>query len=146
MANWSNPVFDRTIADVEYAKQQLEKNINNVDYKGCFNVNDLLRIENNTRYLADSLNDLYYRNTIETEKNWITSSVPNVANITRIINNLNKIFTAYHKPSNAPNLPTTLLTYEQVNAIEKNLYLIKEMLDNMVAYFRECGTFVCGEE
>ena len=145
MANWTNPVFDRTIDDVEYAKQQLEKNINNVDYKGCFNVNDLLRIENNTRYLADSLNDLYYRNTIETEKNWITSSVPNVANITRIINNLNKIFTAYHKPSNAPNLPTTLLTYEQVNALEKNLFMIKEMLDNMTASFKQCGTFGCGE-
>ena len=146
MANWSEPIFDRTLADVEYARQQLANNINDVDFKGCFNAKDLVRIENNTRYLADILNELCYCNAIATERNWIVSSTPNVANITRVIDNLNKLFTAYYKPSNAPNLPTTLLTYEQVNALEKNLYLIKEMLDDMMTYFRECGTFVCGEE
>lgn len=145
MANWSNPIYDRTLADVEYAREQLEKNINNTDFKGCFNVNDLLRIENNTRYLADRLNDLYYRNVIATEPNWSVSSIPNVSNISRNISNINKIWEAYHKPNNTPTLPTTLLTYEEVNALEKNLYLIKEMLDNMIASFRECGTFSCGE-
>lgn len=146
MANWSQPVFDRTLADVEYAKSQLAKNINNVDFKGCFNTTDILRIENNARYLADTLNELCYCNNITTQSSWATSSIPDVTNIVRIINNVSKLISAYHKPSNAPDLPTTLLTYEQVNALEKNLYLIKQMLDNMIASFRECGTFGCGEE
>lgn len=146
MANWSAPIFDRTLADVEYARQQLSKNINDVDFKGCFNANDLLRIENNTRYLADALNNLCYRNSISTTSNWTTNSIPDVTNIVRVINNVSKLITAYYKPNNAPNMPTTLLTYEQANALEKNLYLLKQMLDNMIASFRECGTFGCGEE
>lgn len=146
MANWSEPIFDRTLADVEYAKQQLANNINNVDFKGCFNAKDILRIENNARYLADTLNNLCYRNNITTQSSWTVNSIPDVTNIVRIINNVSKLINAYYKPNNAPTLPTTLLTYEQVNALEKNLYLIKEILDNMIASFRECGTFVCGEE
>ena len=146
MAKWSEPIFDRTLADVEYARQQLVNNINNVDFKGCLNANDLIRIENNARYLADSLNNLCYCNTITTQSTWKANSLPNVTQVTRIINNVSKLISAYYKPSNAPNLPTTLLTYEQVNALEKNLHLIKEILDDMITYFRECGTFVCGEE
>ena len=145
MASWSSPVFNRTLADVEYARQQLEQNINNANFKGCFNMVDILRIENNTRYLADTLNDLCYRNNITTQSSWDRSSIPNVTDIVRIINNVSKLISAYHKPSDTPTLPTTILTYEQANALEKNLYLIKQMLDNMVASFRECGTFNCGE-
>ena len=145
MANWSAPVFDRTLADVEYARQQLANNINNVRFKGCFNTTDILRIEDNTRYLADILNDLCYRNNISTQSSWTTISIPNVTDIVRIINNVSKLISAYHKPSDAPALPTTILTYEQANALEKNLYLIKQMLDNMINSFRECGTFNCGE-
>lgn len=146
MANWSTPVFDRTLADVEYAREQLEKKINTIDLKGCLNPNHLMRIENNTRYLADELNKLYYSNSITTQSSWGYGVAVDVSQITRIINNVGKILSAYHKPKNTPDLPTTLLTYEQVNALEKNLYLIKEMLDNMVASFRQCGTFECGEE
>lgn len=146
MAEWSSPVFDRTLADVEYARQQLMKNINNVDYKGCFNTPDVVRIENNTRYLADELIKLYYFNSTSTQGAWSRSGVMTSGDVTRLINNVNKILVAYQRPKNIPDLPTTLLTYEQVNALEKNLYMIKEMLDEMILSFRECGTFNCGEE
>jgi hypothetical protein len=144
LATWSKPIYDRTLADVEYARQQLEKQINNANYKGCLNANDLTRIENNTRYLADELIKLYYFNSITT-RTWSTSNAPNTTNIATILNNISKILSAYQKPKNIPTLPTTLLTYEQVNAVEKNLFMIKEMLDNMIASFRQCGTFGCGE-
>lgn len=146
MAEWSSPVFDRTLADVEYARQQLSKNINEVDYKGCFNIYDVRRIEDNTRYLADELIKLYYFNTISTKSDWYRNTILGIAHVTRIIGNVNTLLTSYQKPINIPSLPTTLLTYEQVNALEKNLYMIKEMLDEMILSFRECGTFNCGEE
>ena len=144
MAYWTRPIFDRTLADIEYAKQQLEQKINTLDLKGCLNPNHLNRIENNTRYLADELIKLCYFNSITTQT-WYYTGLPNVTHIVRIINNVNKLMSAYYKPNNTPNLPTTLLTYEQVNALEKNLYLIKEMLDDMISSFRECDTFECGE-
>ena len=88
---------------------------------------------------------MYYSNSITTQSSWGYGVAVDVSQITRIINNVSKLISAYYKPNNAPNLPTTLLTYEQVNALEKNLYLIKEMLDDMIASFRQCGTFGCGE-
>lgn len=145
MATWSNPIYDRTLADVEYAKQQLEKQINNVDYKGCLNGADLTRIDQNTQYLSEELIKLYYFNKIVPTGSWASNNIVTASWLNQIFDNINKLLVAYQKPSNAPAMPTTLLTYEQVNNIEKNLYLIKDMMDKMKASFKECGTFGCGE-
>lgn len=145
MAQWMGSVHDRTQADVELAIALLKAGNNLSDQKGCFNVSDINRIENNSRYIADRLNVLKYANTIET-KSWDMYGVPNVTEITRLINNVSKIIRAYYKPVDAPDLPNTLLTFEQVNALEKNLYLIKHLIDDEENQFRYCGTFNCGEE
>lgn len=144
MATWTNPVYDRTQSDVDYAKQQLALKINNVDYKGCFNVSDINRIENNTRYLADMLVSLYYFNALTTSS-WSRSGLPSKKHIDNIISNIRTMWNKWAKPPDAEELPSTLLTYEQVNNIEKNIFLLKEMLDNMMGAFRECNTFECGE-
>lgn len=146
MADWITPVHDRTQADVDYAKSQLASKINNVEYKGCFNPSDINRIEGNTRYLADILNKLYYKNNITTKTNWDKNSTISLAHIDRIINNIDALWEKYQKPPEASDLPATMLRYTHINTIEKNLYLIKEMLDNMTSSFRECGTFTCGGE
>lgn len=143
---WQEPIFDRTQADVDYAKVQLSQGINDADLKGCLNVSDLNRIESNTRYLSDKLIELCYFNTTSTSTAWAMTALPYVSHINRIITNVRILWGKYHKPLGAVDLPDTLLNFEQVNAIEKNLYLIKEMLDDMIASFRECGTFSCGED
>lgn len=145
MAEWISPVHDRTQSDIDYAISQIQKGNTRTELKGCFNVTDINRIENNVRYIADRLNVLKYTNTIET-KSWDMYGLPNVTEINRLINNVSKIITAYYKPADAPSLPTTLLTFEQVNALEKNLYMIKHLIDNEENEFRHCGTFNCGEE
>ena len=145
MAQWISPIYNRTQSDVDYAISQIEKGNNITELKGCFNVVDINRIENNVRYIADRLNVLKYTNTIET-KSWDMYGLPNVTEITRLINNVQKIINAYYRPDNAPTLPSTLLTYEQVNALEKNLYMIKHLIDNEENQFRYCGTIICGEE
>lgn len=145
MAEWMTPVYNRTLSDVEYATAQIKAGNNISEYKGCFNVSDINRIENNSRYIADRLNVLKYSNSVET-KAWDMYGVPNATEITRLIGNVSKIISAYYKPADAPGLPTTLLTFEQVNALERNLYLIKHLIDNEENEFRHCGTFNCGEE
>ena len=146
MATWQEPVFDRTQADVDYAKQQLANRVNYTYLKGCFNVTDVSRIENNTKFLADTLASLYYTSHVNKGGTWHNSSLLHQSQISRIINNVDILWKAYYKPSGSATLPNTLLTFSQVNAIEKNHYLIKEMIDNMVGSFRECNTFSCGEE
>ena len=146
MAEWIEPVFDRSQSDIDYAKQQLSMGINNVEYKGCFNTSDANRVENNTRYLADKLNEAYYFTDITTDTTWSKNSFFYKAHVERMISNVGSLLSAYFTPNGSAALPPTLLHYEHINAIEKNLYLIKEMLDDMIGSFRECGTFECGEE
>lgn len=145
MAEWISPIYDRTQADVDYAISQIKSGNNASEYKGCFNVTDITRIENNSRYIADRLNVLKYTNSITT-KTWSMYGLPNITDVNRLINNVSALITAYYKPADAPSLPSTLLTYEQVNALEKNLYMIKHLLDEEENEFRHCGTFNCGED
>lgn len=141
---WTTPVFDRTQSDVDYAKAQLSSGVNDVEYKGCFNKTDINRIERNSRHLSELLKELYYANDV-VYRVWTDTGVPTESHISRIINNIANLWTNYHKPANSVDLPTTLLTYEQVNTIERDLCLLKEMIDDMEQSFPICGDFTCGE-
>ena len=146
MAQWIEPIYDRTQADVDYAKSQLSLGNNGTENKGCFNITDILRIENNTRYLADKTNELFYFNNISTVHSWSMSSIPYFYHINRIINNVGILWEKYSVPTGSVSLPPSLLRYNHLNDLEKNLYLLKKHIDDMVGYFRECNTFECGEE
>ena len=84
MAQWISPIHDRKQSDVDYAKARIQAGYNDTELKGCFNVTDINRIENNVRYIADRLNVLKYTNTIET-KSWDMYGLPNVTEINRLI-------------------------------------------------------------
>lgn len=145
MAEWISPVYDRTQYDVAYAIAQLSIGNNAIEHKGCFTVSDINRIENNCRYIADRLNVLLYTNHITTAT-WDMRGTPNITEIKRLINNVSALIDAYYQSEDAPSLPETLLHYEQVNALERNLYLLKHLIDNEENEFMLCGTFNCGEE
>ena len=145
MAEWISPVWDRKQSDVDYALAQMAIGNSKNEYKGCFTVSDINRIENNSRYLSDRLNVLAYANSISTAT-WDMYDIPNVTDIKRLINNVSALIEAYYLSEDAPTLPETLLHYEQVNALERNLYLLKHLIDNEEYAFRHCGTFNCGEE
>ena len=150
MANWETPIYDRTQADIDYALATLASwkesgKVTTSPLKGCLNVNDLNRIENNIKYLSDELASVCYFPHAVT-KAWETNGLPDVTDVSRIIGNIKKIISAFYQDSSAPELPETMLRFEHINAIEENLYLLKEMLDNTIGLFRECGTFNCGED
>lgn len=149
MAEWIAPIFDRTQSDVDFAISKIAEwkntgSTNMYDLKGCLNTSDINRIEGDIRYLADNLSKLYYYSNITT-RTWDTLGLPDVEDISRIIQNVAKIISAYHQTSTAPKLPETMLTYTDINDLEQNLFLIKAILDNMITLFRECNTFECGE-
>lgn len=151
MATWIKPIYDRNQSDVDYAKSRMKYFRQNggvtdgIDLKGCLNASDLNRIENNSRYLCDELSKYYYFSNIDTVHTWSIWSIPNTQQISRIITNVNTLISAYGTLSYAPALPTTLLSFEHINIVEINLYLIKDILDKMISSFRECNTFTCGE-
>ena len=151
--SWIEPIYDRTQYDIEYAKSRIKYFKQNggitdgVELKGCLNCTDLNRIENNIEYLSELLNELYYCNTIDKrDAQWSMDDIPTKTNIERILNNLNELLIKYYTLDEALVIPETLTHFEAVNIVEKCIYLIKVMIDDMVTSFRECGTFNCGEE
>lgn len=149
MASWITPVFDRTQKDVEFAIQKIAEWIvgNNQlvvdDLKGCLNVSDINRIEGNIAYLSKRLTDLGYLPNTST-KTWSENGMPTEQDITRITNNVRALILAFYKPKEAPDIPDNILSYTEVNAIEENLYLIEQLLNNMVNSFRKSGAFQSG--
>ena len=191
---WKNPIFDRTLVDVEEAIQKIndwKKNhthladikVENdalvynsegvayvtddrflleeegavyieddvlyidadevVDLKGCLNLADLNRIEGNIAYLGELMESFSYTPNIH-EKKWNIVDLPNQNDMSRIIENIRSLISAYYSPSSPPSLPTTMLSYSDLNAIEENLYLIKELLDCMQSSFKKVGTIKSG--
>lgn len=191
---WREPVFDRTLEDVEFAIQKISEwkkshthsadirvesdalivrgegtayttndkfvlqtdgialveddvlvvRIGDVyELKGCLNLLDLNRIESNIAFLAKLMESFSYAPNIH-GKQWEKSDMPNQNDMSRIIENIRALMDAFYSPNNPPSLPTTMLTYSDINAIEENLYLIKQLLDCMQSSFKKVGTIKSG--
>lgn len=191
---WRDPVFDRTLDDVEFALRKIaewkQSHTHSADIrvendafvahgigeaqltdnelvvqgegatyvedgvlmihvgdvyalKGCLNLLDLNRIEGDIAYLAEKMEEYSYSPNIH-GKQWTIVDLPNEDDMSRIIENIRALVSAFYSPHNPPSLPTTMLSYNDINAIEENLYLIKQMLDCMQSSFKQVGTIKSG--
>lgn len=113
------------------------------DLKGCLNLIDLNRIEGNIAYLSEKLSELDYSSSVLT-KQWDKGDLPTENDIQRIISNIRSLVDSFYQPSNAPALPSSMLSYENVNSIERNIDLIKYLLDCMVNSFKKVGSYKSG--
>ena len=90
------------------------------------------------------MNELGYVNTTYT-KSWNKLGLPTQQDINRIINNIKELITAFCQQSSAPNVPDKMVDYNDINAIEKNLELIKEIIDIMINSFKLSGALQSGQ-
>jgi len=151
---WIVPVVDRTLLDVQDALAQIEVWRTQVangqtptvtELKGCLNVTDLNRIEANTRYISEFVRGYGYQTNVTTKVDWTDECLPNVDDVNRIIDNIKEIRDKYYEPAGMPSLPQTMVSFSDINAIERSLMLFREMLLGMVGAFRRSGTFRCGQ-
>jgi hypothetical protein len=137
-------IFDRTSADVEYARN----NPSAEEWlKGCYNYIDLNRVEEWCKYLSDLLNSYGYVNLISEKTDWILTDIQTVDQMARYLNNVKILMKTFILKKDTPKLPHTInkLTYSQANDIERILYDINELIEKMEAIFRYLGTFYSGE-
>ena len=113
------------------------------DLKGCVNQLDLNRIEGNIAYLSEKLSELDYSSSVLT-KQWDKGDLPTENDIQRIISNIRSLVDSFYQPNNAPALPSSMVSYENVNSIERNIDLIKYLLDCMVNSFKKVGSYKSG--
>ena len=113
--------------------------------KGTMTYNTLNRIETKQEELKNLFNDMGYWNTPITNKVWSENDIFNVDEFRRIIDNTNILRQAFFVYKNTPNTPNVSYHFEDINALEKILYDLDVMINDVKSHYRECGTFESGE-
>ena len=137
---WIATITDRTQQDVDEALSKLAGwrrwiSVGLVpethELKGCLNVSDLNRIENNLGYLIELVKGLdpeeteidYYVKT-----DWSVADIPNISDIERILGALRDIRVKYDIPLSQTPVPDTMLHFDDINKVEENLDLLRSKL------------------
>ena len=148
-------IFDRTQNDVDTAiilrREKVQKfqaltesEIATLE-KGMLTINTLNRIENKQEELKNLFNEIGYWNTPITNKTWGENDIFNVDEFQRILNNTNILRQAFFVYKATPNTPPISYYWDDINALEKILYDLDVMINDVKSNYRECGTFESGE-
>lgn len=148
-------IYDRTSEDVRSAQEIISEKVKSfVELtdgevetleRGTITINTLNRIENKQSELKTLFNNAGYWNTNILNKNWTFNDIFDASDFERILNNLDVLRTAFYEYTSTPNTPNAVYDYKVINDIEKILFDLEEMVDDMESKYRECGTFECGE-
>ena len=148
-------IFNRTKQDVQNAVKIRDEKIKSFQEitaeeeailnRGMLTVQTLNRIEQKQEDLKNLFNEMGYWNTPVENKQWSTNQLFNEVEFNRIVNNANVLRGAFFVFNNTPLTPPVSYYYEDINALEKILFDLGEMVDDVQSHYRECGAFECGE-
>jgi uncharacterized membrane protein len=127
--SWITPVYDRTTA-VQYTST------------------DLNRVGEDVAYLANLFNTYGYSVAVTPKTDWSKDSIPNMMQATAYLANVQTLINAFYTLPSTPSLPSSMskLNYSKANDIEKILFDLKCLLENMISEFKCAGTFYAGQE
>ena len=149
-------IFDRTQNDVDTAiilrdtkvkkfETLTESDIETLE-RGTLTINTLNRIETKQEELKNLFNDIGYWNTSIITKVWNENDIFNVDDFQRILNNTNTLRKAFFVYKDTPNTPPISYYWDDINSLEKILYDLDVMINDVKSNYRECGTFESGEQ
>ena len=148
-------IFDRTQNDVDTAIRLRREKVQKFQAlteseiatleKGTLTINTLNRIENKQDELKNLFNDMGYWNTPMLNKVWGENDIFNVDAFQRILDNTNVLRNAFFEYKGTPNTPPVSYHYNDINALEKILFDLDVMINDVKSLYRECGTFESGE-
>ena len=113
--------------------------------KGTITFNTLNRIETKQEELKNLFNYMGYWNTPIKNKSWGENNIFNVDEFQRILDNTNVLRQAFFVYKDTPNTPSISYYWDDINSLEKILYDLDVMINDVKNLYRECGTFYCGE-
>lgn len=149
-------IYDRTIEDVtqalEIRKNYVQKGLpleqSQIDIleRGTLTINTINRIENKIQELQNKFNEIYYFCGDVSIKNWQYSQIFYYeTEFTRILHNIELLMQAFYVKNDTPQIPEIDVYFQNINDMEKILYDLETVYNDMQLFFRECGTFECGE-
>lgn len=150
MAEWIEPIFDRTLSDVEYVKQKIEQGVEYEhpyfttadnfylvdsenrkivvlawpEFKGAYNASDMNRVNGNMLFLKSLLHELGISITLKTASRvWHMEDVPYPDEFQKYLDDVAIIRSSISQSEETPNVPTMEnFNYIKANDIEKILY------------------------
>ena len=125
--------------------QELTENEIAILEKGMFTLNTLNRIEEKQEDLKGIFNDMGYWNVPITNKSWDNTQIFDENEFQRIIDNTNVLRQAFFVYKDTPNTPPISYRWQDINALEKILYDLDVMINDIKSNYKECGTFESGE-
>lgn len=149
-------IYDRTIEDVtqalEIRKNYVQKGLpleqSQIDIleRGTLTINTINRIENKIQELQNKFNEIYYFCGDVSIKNWQYSQIFYYeTEFARILHNIELLMQAFYVKDDTPQIPEIDVYFQNINDMEKILYDLETVYNDMQLLFRECGTFECGE-
>lgn len=147
-------IYDRTSDDVANAskirenkikkKQTLtEEDIAQLE-RGFLTVTALNRIEDKQKELTMLIKNMGYHHKLFDNVTWALGDETTVNDFNRIIANTDFLRFAFMVYSTTPETPSSFLDYNDLNALEKILYDLGVMVDDVKSNYRECGAYECG--
>ena len=128
---WRAPIYNRTAADISARTA-----------RAFFNVADINRIEGNVAWLTAELSRFSFPAVTTSITNWNVHGVPTIADFQRIRANIDAIATAFHRPAgwqNMAGINFQSLDFNAVNILERNIFLLRQLLDGMISSFRQAS-------
>lgn len=149
-------IYNRTQADVDNAislRSRLQKGETLTSdevlqlERGTLTINTLNRIEEKQTELKNLFNLLGYYNVEIVNTVWNYNDYFKQSDFERIRDNCEKLKTAFFTFSYTPKKPdSNFRKYQTINDVEKILYDLDVMINDVKSKYRQCGTFQCGEE
>ena len=149
-------IFDRTQNDVDTAILLRDTKVKNFEElteseiatleKGTLTINTLNRIESKQEELKNLFNDIGYWNTPISTRQWAYADIFEGTQFDRILNNLEILIKSFFIYKDTPNVPdNNYRKYQTINDVEKIIYDLDVMINDVKSNYRECGTFESGE-
>lgn len=149
-------ITDRTIEDVQNAarirdekikifQELTEDDIETLE-RGMMTVNTLNRIEKKQAELKELLKGMgYWSKGIVNKTDRTNTDIFYKEDFKRIIDNENILKQAFFVYKDTPNTPDISFGYEEINALEKILEDLENMIKDVKKSYRECGMTESGE-
>ena len=147
-------IFDRTQNDVDTAilirRNKVQKfqaltdeEIETLE-KGTITINTLNRIEEKQQMLKGLFEEMGYWNTPIVNKGWDFTQIFDIDDFNRIVENVNILRKAFFTYKDTPNTPLPNFHFTNINSLEKILFDLDVMINDVKSRYKRCGTFRCG--
>lgn len=148
-------IYNRTSLDITAAKEiranKVQKFLQLTDEeietleRGMLTINTLNRIESKQEELKEMFAEMGYLNIKIEVKQWTNDEMFYDADFERIINNTNSLKEAFFTYRDTPLTPAPKYYFTNINDLEKILFDLEKMVNDVKNHYRECGNFECGE-